>query len=198
MKQKLSLCIVILLVLETICFFVPGCIRPVYWKVITSGIQQGHLQKTYPDQVFNIFDVDPAYGLAIALTAVMLASLGLFLMFSLRPNKNLEKVACISSFISLALLVAYTYYTCVIAEDVFSDSSRYEWTIGWLFYIIIALHSLTFILSLVVKFKKFEEKEAKAISSSTPEEIKKYKELLDSGVITQEEFDTKKKQLLGL
>ena len=119
-------------------------------------------------------------------------------MFSLRPNKNLEKVACISSFISLALLVAYTYYTCVIAEDVFSDSSRYEWTIGWLFYIIIALHSLTFILSLVVKFKKFEEKEAKAISSSTPEEIKKYKELLDSGVITQEEFDTKKKQLLGL
>ena len=30
------------------------------------------------------------------------------------------------------------------------------------------------------------------------DEIKKYKELLDSGVITQEEFDAKKKQLLGL
>ena len=29
-------------------------------------------------------------------------------------------------------------------------------------------------------------------------EIKKYKELLDSGIITQEEFDQKKKQLLGL
>ncbi len=29
-------------------------------------------------------------------------------------------------------------------------------------------------------------------------EIKKYKELLDSGIITQEEFDTKKKQLLDL
>ena len=29
-------------------------------------------------------------------------------------------------------------------------------------------------------------------------EIKKYKELLDSGVITQEEFDAKKKQLLNL
>lgn len=29
-------------------------------------------------------------------------------------------------------------------------------------------------------------------------ELKKYKELLDSGVITQEEFDQKKKQLLGL
>jgi len=30
------------------------------------------------------------------------------------------------------------------------------------------------------------------------EELKKYKVLLDSGIITQEEFDAKKKQLLGL
>jgi len=35
-------------------------------------------------------------------------------------------------------------------------------------------------------------------SGSATDEIKKYKELLDQGVITQEEFDAKKKQLLGL
>lgn len=34
--------------------------------------------------------------------------------------------------------------------------------------------------------------------TSSADELKKYKELLDSGVITQEEFDAKKKQLLGL
>ena len=34
--------------------------------------------------------------------------------------------------------------------------------------------------------------------ASTADELKKFKELLDMGVITQEEFDTKKKQLLGL
>ena len=33
---------------------------------------------------------------------------------------------------------------------------------------------------------------------SPVEELKKYKELLDSGIITQEDFDAKKKQLLGL
>ncbi len=33
---------------------------------------------------------------------------------------------------------------------------------------------------------------------SVPDDLKKYKELLDTGVITQEEFDAKKKQLLGL
>ena len=34
--------------------------------------------------------------------------------------------------------------------------------------------------------------------ASPAEELKKFKELLDMGVITQEEFDAKKKQLLGL
>ena len=33
---------------------------------------------------------------------------------------------------------------------------------------------------------------------SNADEVRKYKELLDSGIITQEEFDAKKKQLLGL
>lgn len=35
-------------------------------------------------------------------------------------------------------------------------------------------------------------------STSNADELKKFKELLDMGVITQEEFDQKKKQLLGL
>lgn len=33
---------------------------------------------------------------------------------------------------------------------------------------------------------------------STADELKKYKELLDADIITQEEFDDKKRQLLGL
>ena len=35
-------------------------------------------------------------------------------------------------------------------------------------------------------------------ASSPADELKKFKELLDMGIITQEEFDAKKKQLLGL
>ena len=33
---------------------------------------------------------------------------------------------------------------------------------------------------------------------SPADELKKFKELLDMGALTQEEFDIKKKQLLGL
>lgn len=43
-----------------------------------------------------------------------------------------------------------------------------------------------------------EQKSTVAATQSNADELKKFKELLDSGVITQEEFDAKKKQLLGL
>ena len=51
--------------------------------------------------------------------------------------------------------------------------------------------------------KEITEDERKALEAnkqkdSSVEEIKKFKELLDMGAITQEEFDAKKKQLLGL
>ena len=40
--------------------------------------------------------------------------------------------------------------------------------------------------------------EPAAAGAGTADELKKFKVLLDSGVITQEEFDAKKKELLGL
>ena len=36
------------------------------------------------------------------------------------------------------------------------------------------------------------------VNSSPADELKKYKELLDMGIISQDEFDAKKKQLLGI
>ena len=61
-------------------------------------------------------------------------------------------------------------------------------------------------MSDVIKFIKSKVAECKQLSSansvtdseSNADELKKYKDLLDQGVITQEEFDAKKKQLLGL
>ncbi len=48
-------------------------------------------------------------------------------------------------------------------------------------------------------YKNNDVVEVNAVSIvSAADELKKFKELLDSGIITQEEFDAKKKQLLGL
>ncbi len=50
----------------------------------------------------------------------------------------------------------------------------------------------------VLSDEQYEELNSGSNSNSVPDEIKKFKELLDNGIITQEEFDAKKKQLLGL
>lgn len=87
--------------------------------------------------------------------------------------------------------------------------------IGWLFGDIV-IDSLTEYMDLSVDKVKVEEirkLSLEAIDSyrakknsangqiqalSAADELKKFKELLDMGIITQEEFDAKKKQLLGL
>ena len=51
---------------------------------------------------------------------------------------------------------------------------------------------------ILAAIKKSGEKDVNANNLSSADEIKKFKDLLDSGVITQEEFNAKKKQLLGL
>ena len=43
-----------------------------------------------------------------------------------------------------------------------------------------------------------KENESSSVQTSAADEIKKYKELLDMGAISQEEYDAKKKQLLNL
>ncbi len=54
-------------------------------------------------------------------------------------------------------------------------------------------------ISNLLKERQNKGNHVEAISDrSKADELKKFKDLLDSGVITQEEFDAKKKQLLGL
>lgn len=58
------------------------------------------------------------------------------------------------------------------------------------------------IVSFVKRANVFNDtvQEVKVVNAkeSNADELKKYKELLDAGTITQEEFESKKKQLLGL
>ena len=53
------------------------------------------------------------------------------------------------------------------------------------------------ISDILIRQQKTELRTVEATSSGA-DELKKYKDLLDIGAITQEEFDAKKKQLLGL
>lgn len=54
------------------------------------------------------------------------------------------------------------------------------------------------ISDLIIERQKKSVHTETVATPATTDELKKYKELLEDGVITQEEFDAKKKQLLGL
>lgn len=63
------------------------------------------------------------------------------------------------------------------------------WFYGWMLFIVAIIHA-----------SLLPDKNAPAAKpqDNSAEELKKYKELLDAGAITQEEFETKKKQILHL
>lgn len=95
--------------------------------------------------------------------------------------------------------------------DIPVDSISSVAKIGWLMGIGVSSSSGTIRFMYLANAKKIHNIlsdiiiERQKITAKTPtidnseaDELKKYKELLDSGVITQEEFDAKKKQLLGL
>ena len=83
--------------------------------------------------------------------------------------------------------------------------SRFSIGIGGLFMFIVFLVSIAVAIFLplfcgLVQAAFYEEimTNINKKTNADIDELKKYKELLDSGIITQEEFDAKKKQLLGL
>lgn len=63
------------------------------------------------------------------------------------------------------------------------------WFYGWMLFIVALIHSLL-LPDLNTQIMKN--------TTSSADALIKYKELLDSGLITQEDFDEKKKQLLNL
>ena len=65
------------------------------------------------------------------------------------------------------------------------------WFYGWMLFIIAIIH-----VSLIPDKNAPAGPAAPPVSSA--DELKGYKELLDMGAITPEEFEAKKKQLLGL
>jgi len=70
------------------------------------------------------------------------------------------------------------------------------WFYGWMLFIVAIIH-VQFIPD---KNAPQERNTANRIPTgqSGADELKKYKELYDQGVLTKEEFEEKKKQLLGL
>ena len=202
--KKTSLTIGILSIIETICYFMPLCLTEEYWKYEKSLVYHGISTLTARNSI-NIFGIETSLGNApaILLLCITLAVAVVYLM----KAAGAEFIVCDKSWLFAiaytAVLVVFLIYVCNIAE-VDEVSCRYEYSLGWMSFIIITVNIISTVLALLEKFRKIQTlsipPKDNLVSKNVHslDELPAYKELLDSGALTQEEFDEKKKQILDL
>lgn len=207
MKQKFTLYTMIMILLETICLFIPGSFKMYYlYETSTWGIW-----KEGPREEINFLTLLKVYGdnaagwwFSIIVLLFMIITFIVFLLAYLQIDHKFTKYTCYTPIIGFVMLMGYSLYACKFASLTIYNGHIHYWEVGWLFYIIAILHLLAIVLSVLIQYQKDEDVplvmtvRKKGANIDTVEELKKYKELFDSGVITQDEFEAKKKQLLNL
>lgn len=118
-------------------------------------------------------------------------------------QKKILKIVSLIALIQPILFIIYSTVFNVTMDD--GDMREYE--AGTFYYLIIVMFVTIIVLSFASNYITKNDKEepqkvqtviAQEVPQSNADELKKYKDLLDSGIITEEEFEAKKKQLLGL
>ncbi len=205
--RKANLCLMILEAVTFILLFMP-C-------VFTERLYYHGHEITVEDSNFfrNGTEIPLVLGIVFA---ILLFVLLCFLIDNVILNNYRKHTDEIIRYGTRIVAFVFTLISVInIAFDYLSHSSPtiedeiegnwFEVSFCWLWYVMIVIQLFAVAFSFV-KQKKEEVIPAvhpmQAYTSETysnnVEELKKYKDLLDQGVIAQDEFESKKKQLLGL
>ena len=203
MNKKLNLSISILCIIEIICCFTPFCLDEEYWKYKQSMVYHG-ISSLERHNDISIFGNEATLGmpLAVLFVCVAIAVAVIYFIKMLDHTSKIIDKAWMFAIAHTATMVIFLFYSCSIAE-VDEISYRYEYGINWMSYIIIAINLIVLTLAILLKMGKVDKLPIKKQivvkeQKESADDLLAYKELLDSGVISQEEFDLKKKQILGL
>lgn len=210
----------ILIILATIILallFIPGFYIQKLWvcdiNVTPTGyVFYGYTASSADDEIVSFIntyrtfnDVKDTY--LILTTAILLSVIACIVLYIVQyvvKGKSNWIIAAFAPTIPLVLLCIYTPIMNICCEQKQNEMAYPEYEISVLFYIVLIILAGLVAMSVISYFttRKNGIKERIAVdavtSVSTPKELEEYKALLDQGIITQEEFDAKKKQLLGL
>lgn len=196
-------------IILVVCTFIPAMYNKGIWEWQESFVYHGASKLSYRismsffNAVFSGNTVHIILGLLVyagLITGIVLA----ILQYNSKNEKQNNKVMIVISGISLAI-----YLICSISLFMFDIETtyfRYAYEASVLFWVVSILMVMLVAYS-VFSFIKFNEEGLlhnadaqgqNAVILSDADELKKYKELLDEGIISQEEYEQKKKQLLGL
>lgn len=210
-KKTANLTIIVLLITYITLSFIPCLIARDASILKGDGGVVSHNSPTV-ETFFSQFTLDImgstfmpklAALIAIVTTCLVIAGIAGFglMLLEKENNKILALAPCgaiVTHFIAAFILFAFepSFYSP-------ESNNTYITTFApmWGFYVQSTILIMAVSLIILMMLDKFEDEPIKTVNTSksdTIDSLKKYKELLDCGIITQEEFDAKKKQVLGL
>ncbi len=205
MKRILSLISFFLISSFCTMSFLPIMFKRLWWEWKEIYTHRHVISK---DRLFNLFSEDTA-PLSYIVLAFAIIGLIAFILYFIGKKSTILKLLTFSPIISLLAITVYLRVERYTVEDELDRQlgSYGEYTLGWGLYISFGIMIIVLIFSLLIVFVKdgdtinytSDKHESEDLSRpSITDELTAYKELFDNGVITKDEFEAKKKQLLGL
>ena len=203
LKKNYKIFAMLMLLVNIIICYIPAYFlerKYTYKKPISSGIAN-LTRKTG----CTMFDIDtsiwahsgPGYFLACFVVVCWVICIAVIL-YSVIRNKDHKLIGFAPCFCFIPFFVLIKFMKSACLE---LDNGYIKYSVNWLFYVSLALQisaAILMVIAMTAKDERIFAFRRPSYKVSEAEELGKYKELLDSGAITQEEFDAKKKQLLGL
>lgn len=203
LKIKYKISAMLMLIVNIVICYIPAYFlerKYTYKRPLSSGISE-LTRKTG----CTMFDIDttiwkhsgPGFYLAcfVVLCWMVCIVLILYAIIRSKDHKLIGLAPCFC-FIPFLALIVFMRSACLEL-----DNGYVKYSVNWLFYVSLALQisaAALMIIAMTTKDDRTLVFRKPAQSVSPAEELGKYKELLDMGAITQEEFEAKKKELLNL
>lgn len=163
---------------------------------------------TFGMKVFRIFywnfNSDNGVERFVEIIAVVAAIVGIVFVWLNRPKASGICSGALAVIMLLSLLRMYDFEDYYVQTSILGGTSFYIVSVKDAYYILWGVLTVLIVFTILsIMFTKQGPRQPKAVTIvevpqqiSLADEIKKYKDLLDSGTITQEEFDAKKKEIL--
>lgn len=193
-KRKLNIAEMICQAISIALLFLPGMYNWEKWEENLIGYS---LKARIPFSFFQTAQ-NITIVLGIIIIALMVANLVLILLTIFEPSKF--KNGKIHIILPLAVIILMILFSIICGVR---DEYGYCAPISWLFYVEMLFLAASAVIAFMKCSPKVKEEplKVKIVSKNkdgSADELKKYKELLDMGAITSEEYEAKKKEILGI
>ena len=191
-KKVISIIALSLLSVYAVFAFVPAIFLEELWAY--EGFGNGYRKIAAVSE--NMLDTEYPVLAIVTIAFALVGIVGLSLQLAHKENKAI-KLLNFAPAVSLLFLAVMAF---MLTEGHFNEVRNIGYTsfdFDFGFYIELLFIIAASVLSILLALKKFKEMPKKSINTEAFE-LERYKQLLDQGVITPEEFEAKKKQILGL